>query len=1112
VSTDDSPPVRDQDVRERIIHATNSSLLVEAAAGTGKTTLMVDRILQGLREGSLRLPDTVAITFTEKAAGELEERVRERLSAELNRPDTPPDERERLRRATEELDRAHISTIHAFCAQLLRERPAEAGVDPAFEVLDGTAAELLRRECWRDWIDEQAAGDAPTLVEALRAGVSSEQLRTLADELADAPEILEMESFRLPRAKADVDERLGALRKAAGEVHRACVEFMRGNGNSDSRLMRELSAQMVEEDEPSLLRRPAYGAAGVDVEKALKSFGSDREEVRPIFEAFVGHARRIAEALAGAAFGWISGFVRYYGRVKAERSLLDFQDLLLLTARMLRSKPEVRRYFRRRFSAFFVDEFQDTDPLQAELIAYLCEAPGGMADEMSEVRLRSGALLAVGDPKQSIYRFRRADVQVYEEFKRLFGPDGTEHIYCNFRSVSPLLGWFNGLFDQVFQPLAAEGVYQAEHVPLEAGMPRQRTKGPAVVAVCPGPGEEVDEWKIGPSRLHEAHYLARTVRKAVEGELEVPGAPEDLSYGKFAFLFRALTNVDIYEEALETYGIPYRVLGGKHFYRRSQTVETLALLRAVDDPLDHVAVVAALRSSYFGLSDEDLLRYRESGGLWNYLQPGTAAGPVTEAMGLLAGWHRLRNRVPPHVLLQRIFDETKAPAAYRLKPAGEQRAATLQQLRRRVRALSKAARTFGGVVRYLSSIEESQLSEEESSSVEPGDEFVQLLSMHKAKGLEFPVVALPDLSRKFGGGGTKDALLFDRRTGEVAVRVTGGVQTRNYEDLLAVEQGNELAELRRLFYVACTRAENVLMLPLHWYVKKEEGFQQMLNGTGCLAGADEIAYGQARDGVHYLDTRGWSDKVDVTARRRGIPEQEPEQAEPLLRRREEWRREHEDRAARASRGLRFVLPSYLDREGAAEPAEVPPAARPAGREFGTLFHELMRVTPLDGQATDGATIGGLAAIEADKLGLETEAAQQAARLARKTLETPEFRELLASADHVAREVPFTVPLGELPVTCPEGACVEGSIDLLVRRGERTVVLDYKSDRTPEPARYWPQVALYALAAQAAGRAGSDVELVLFFVRQGELHRRPLDDGLRAEVAELVARSLERRES
>ncbi len=1102
MSKDEATTIRDQGVRDRIINATDTSLLVEAAAGTGKTTLMVERILQGVREGRLRLPGVVAITFTEKAAGELEERLRRKLTELLGRRELPPHEHRRFRRAVQELDRARISTIHSFCAQLLRERPADAGVDPAFDVLDGTAAELLRAECWRDWIDEQAGADTPPLVEALRAGLDGGALRTLAEALTEAPEILELDSFQLPAGGASVDEHLAAFKNAASDVSHASEAHMRGRGNPQSRELRSLSGAVEAEDDTLRLRRLAYRAATIDVETAVKSFGKKRDEVRPLFEEFVAPARRIGAGLAGDVFLWVSGFVRYYTRAKAERSALDFQDLLLRTARMLRNKPRVRRYFQRRYKAFFVDEFQDTDPLQAELIAYLCEAPGPAADRMSEVRLRDGALLAVGDPKQSIYRFRRADVLVYEQFKQLFGPDRTEHIYCNFRSVSPLLGWFNRLFEKVFGSPEREGVYQAEHVPLEAGLARQRTAGPAAVALCPPPGEPVKEWRSPAARRHEAAYLARAVRASVDGGLALPGAPDGLSYGSFAFLFRALTDVDIYEEALEAEGVPYRVLGGKHFYSRSQTAETLAMLRAVDDPLDHVSIAAALRSSYFGLSDEDLLRYAAGDGGWNYLRPLPADGPVAEALGRLRGWHRQRNRVPPHVLLRRILAETKATAAYRLKPAGRQRAAVLDQLRRRLRSLSKTARTFGAVVRHLSSLEEAGLSEEEASSVEPDDDFVQLLSMHKAKGLQFPVVALPDLFRGLVSGGNRQPLLFDRTTGEVGVCLGSGVETANYDELAAVEKENELAELRRLFYVACTRAESVLMLPLHWCRRgRKPNFQSMLEETGRLTGADEVPFGGVQEGVHYLDTRGWSEEVDVTARRRGLPEQPPEEASPLLRQRERWQRDHAALVSRAAQTVRFVHPSELDGRTEGAPADVTAAADgPTGREVGTLFHDLMARLRFEGGAPETADVERLAAALAAGSGLPDRMAQKAARLADKAFQKPEFTDLLVSADWLAREVSFTVPLSELPAPSAQDGWVEGSIDLLASRRGRAVILDYKTDRALQPARYWPQIALYALAAQAAGRIiEGDVELVLFFVRQGEFCTRSLDDEVRAEV-------------
>ncbi|MGD2175127.1 MAG: UvrD-helicase domain-containing protein, partial [Candidatus Brocadiaceae bacterium] len=809
--------MRDSEARSRIEEGTDRSILVEAAAGTGKTTLIIERVLRGIRDGALEMPQTVAITFTEKAAGELEERLRRRLSRCVYRDDLPATEGGRLRAALDELDQAHISTIHSFCARLLRERPAEAGVDPDFTVLEQAPAALLREEAWREWMEIQVAEAPWAFVEALRAGVRARQLQELAYALADAPEILEIPRFELPRPEGDLDETVRAVREAAPPAAQTVDELIKGSGNRDSRALRDAAQAIAESppEEKSALRRVAYAAAGADLENALKSFRGDREAARPALERFSGAARRLGSHLAARVFQWTAGFVEHYRQLKRSRSVLDFQDLLLVAARVLRNNPEVRRYFQRRFRAFFVDEFQDTDPLQAELIGYLCEARSGSpADRLEDVCLEEGVLMAVGDPKQSIYRFRRADVQMYEQFKRLFGPERIERIYCNFRSVSPLLDWFNRLFEALFSAPEDEKVYQAEHVPLARGLAEQQRGGPGVVAVCPAADLSTEGWNAARARAWEAHHLARLVREAVEGESELPVAEPPLSYGSFAFLFRALTDVDIYEEALDARGIPYRVVGGKHFYRRSQTEETLCLLRAIDDPLDEPAIVGALRSSYFGVSDEELLRHRAGGGPWNYLRSGETEGPVGEALALMARWHHLRNRLPPPVLLGQVFDETRAQHAYMLKPAGEQRAAALEQLRRRLRSLGQSARTFGAVVRHLSSIEEADLPEEESSSVEPGDDFVQLLSMHKAKGLEFSVVVLPDLGRSFPHRGRVGRLLFDRHDGRVGLRLDGGIETPAYGDLQAEEHGNQMAELRRLFYVACTRAQQLLVLPL----------------------------------------------------------------------------------------------------------------------------------------------------------------------------------------------------------------------------------------------------------------------------------------------------------
>ncbi len=553
---------RDGDTRAEIVASTEKSMLVEAAAGTGKTTLVVDRILRGIRDGTLRLPTTVAITFTEKAAGELEERVRSGLGRELCRPDLTDQERDRLDTAAEELDRANISTIHAFCSRILREKSAEAGVDPEFSVLEATQAEMLRERAWQEWMGLQvsmapAAGDGGgVLLEALRAGVNVGGLRAPADALTAAPELLDLPGFVLAAPPQSREELTEQLCQRADRAAKLCREHMRGQGNVHSRMLHRLAEDIAAAGsaDASGVRRRAYAAARVSVDDALSSFAKDRrEEAGRVLGEFSAAAQALGAHLARDVFHWLGGFVEHYREAKLSRSVLDFQDLLLLTARMLRTDLAVRRYFQQRFDAFFVDEFQDTDPLQAELIAYLCEdtsrrsarrGKSTPARSMAQVRLADGKLFAVGDPKQSIYRFRRADVQIYDRFKGLFGPQAfgeerVRQVSCNFRSTPRLLEWFNRLFDRLFVRPEQEGVYQAAHVPLlppwapSAG-PAEKAGGPPVVAVCPPEGASAEKQTAPTARRKEARSLALLVRDAVRGELGPSGGDTE-NYGCIGF-------------------------------------------------------------------------------------------------------------------------------------------------------------------------------------------------------------------------------------------------------------------------------------------------------------------------------------------------------------------------------------------------------------------------------------------------------------------------------------------------------------------------------------------------------------------------------------------------
>jgi ATP-dependent helicase/nuclease subunit A len=1116
------PAASDAAVREEVIASTAQTMLVEAAAGTGKTTLLVHRMLRAVLDGRIRLARTVAITFTEKAAAELASRIRAGLLEALHGEGLSPEERRRLRTAIGELDRASISTIHAFCAQTLREKSAEGGVDPEFGVLDETQRQVLIERAWQEWMGREVTEAPETLVEALRAGVGAEGLKAAAFKLAERPELLEAGLFEVPRPAQTVEAALAEARRTATEATRVFAEQMKGKGNKDSRRLRRLAGELAGVEDDAAARRLCYAVAAIPVAAALTSFPKgQRDEPEAVLTALNAATADVGAHLAADALGWLARFVEHFGEAKRERSVLDFQDLLLLAARLLRDDAAVRRYFQRRFDALFVDEFQDTDPLQAELVAYLCEEKGGRpARRMDDVQLADGRLFVVGDPKQSIYRFRRADVQVYDGFKGLFGEERTRQVYCNFRSTPALLDWFNRLFEPVFAEPQPEGVYQAPHVALAAPESSDTAADTAVLALCAPPDLPTDEWNAPEARRHEARLIARALGELTRGTL--PGPERKFRWGDFALLFRSLNDVGFYEDAFDAEAIPYRVVGGKHFYQREQVVETLALLQAVDDPLNEPAVVGALRSSFFGLSDEDLLRYREGGGRWNYLLTDVRSGPVGEAMGMLRRWHGRRNRVEPHVLLREVFDATRAPQAFLLKPAGEQRVANLRKLANQLDQLGRATGNFSAAVRHLSLVHEAELPEEESSVVEPGDDFVLLLTMHKAKGLQFNAVLLPDLARNFARAGKADSLVVDRERRRVGLELDAGLRTEGYGELAEREVGNQLAELRRLLYVACTRARELLILPLYWRLRgAKQSFQALLAKHGGLAKPGEVPFGEERGGVLYVDTRGRLAGMDLAPPPYAARPPEAEEAERLLAERERWRQAHAALGSRASAGPAFVLPS-----ASAGPLEPPPpgedAARgTAGRMFGTLFHNLMAALPLASPADEETRrlARAMAAVEADALGMDGAAAAAAADLAIGALGHEEFARMVRNADALAAEAAFCVALDRLPgVTEETDGFLEGSIDLLLELPERTVVLDYKTDalgpeRLDEAAdRYGPQLALYALAAEACGRARGEVELALFFVRRGVIIRRPMDAAARQAAARHIRRVLDERRS
>ncbi len=1079
--------LRDEAARERIRKDLDRNFVIEAGAGTGKTQLLVERIESLVVSGRVRLRNVVAITFTEKAAAELRVRIRERIELKLQQGGGTE---ERLRMALEDLEIAPISTIHAFAADLLRERPVEARVDPAFTVADELTASLFRTEAWDRWLEQQKdTGEGP-LLELIESGISLIHLRRLGDVLLRYRDVL---TGAWDRGEAPQDPLtwiavvVPGIRACIARTDTDCLDPS-DKAVHDLRALEQTLDLFARLGEAEVRRGILSGlkvkiggrqdnwARGVlgEIKQYLANLHDDLEVLR---------AKHAHHAAAGAV-NWLRGYIDTYQALKAREGMLDFDDLLLYARDLLRDQPNIREYFQQRFEAILVDEFQDTDPLQAEIVFFLAE-DGGYATTWNDVRLKPGKLFIVGDPKQSIYAFRRADIETYEQAKEVLLRSGSrEDITTNFRSVAPILTAVNGIFQGKMQP-PPDGKYQPAYVALDS-CPQTRSSDdcPALMLLYPGAKDVVDT-DVTSLRRREAETLAAFVRHHVDrGMWKVGDDRRPARFGDVALLFRAMSDVPIYEEALKRYEIPYRVTSSRTFYKREEIGWLLNVLHAVEHPTDAVAVWGALRSPLFGCSDREVYAFAvECGGSLDYRAvPPKGPCNVREAYAVLRELHQERLGLSVPRMVEEVLTRTHALETFLLLPQGEQRVANLAKVVTLARALEESGiLTFRAFVHWLRDMEEHAVDEAESPTVEEGDNVIRIMSIHAAKGLEFPIVVVPDLGR--GPGGHGDYLLIERTTGLAAAQVgkvgDWTIQTDQYDSLKDHQASRSATERLRLLYVALTRARDALVLPVSLSSSKNSMREDL---SDFLPESPE--FGKPH--------RGWlvvnGEEIprvpdDPPPTRMHLPDGPTAEGKAVAYERDTWVKTRGAVMDLARMPDPIRNPSQLVDDQALrglQRAGVALESEPGGLTLGALVHTILAAVPLG--RPDLVEV--FSQYFAKQEGLDESVATRASFLAREaltsTLGQGEFHDI------VYREVPFAVA-DELGLT-------EGAIDMLIEGPESTTVVDFKTDpvdadrQGPLTALYSAQLEMYVIVTKQI--TGGKVTGNLIFVQSSDaLHKR-----------------------
>jgi ATP-dependent exoDNAse (exonuclease V) beta subunit len=1072
------------------------SWVVEASAGTGKTTALVERIVEVIADGT-PVETIVAVTFTHAAAGNMKLRVRHEL--ERRRAGEADEQvRARLAEAARSLDRAFIGTIHAFCAQLLRRRPVEARVDPVFQELAQADAMRVFARVFRRWIPRQLSAPSPALGRALArlAWRAERDTGEPLDELRKAAwNLTEWRDFDAPWEKRafDRDARMQALLDRAeatlgirGRNGRP-VEEMRPLGEFLERVRRAREAGRVEPDrvESDLMRLPN--------QMRWVNF-APWENLKAAIEEF----RRFADAdLAAHLRDELWEVVELYQEEKRRAGQLDFMDLLL-RARDLLCHDAARADLQRIYQRIFVDEFQDTDPLQAEILLLLA-ADDPAERDWRKVTPAPGKLYVVGDPKQSIYRFRRADARLFHRVcadLRAAGV-GSHELKASTRSTTAIQNFVNAAFEHAIESyLPLEGGVEAPGgqpsivaLPMPEPYGKRNISNVRIDACSPNAVAAFIQWLCNESGWK--------VRDRSAGGAWVPVRADHV-----CILFRRFTNygVDLTQEyvrCLEARGIAHLLVGSKSFHQREEVGTLRTALRAIEWPDDELSVFAVLRGSLFAVPDDTLLRFKNAYGRFHPMRelPGELDAeftPVREAFELLRELHRRRNYRPLADTIHSLLEATRAHAGFAFRKGGTRVLANVYRLSDLARSfeVSGAATSFRSFVEYLEAeYDGSDTSEAPILEQEGGG--VQLMTVHKAKGLEFPVVILADLTAKLTGAQGADRYSAPER--RLCAQRLLWCAPWELLDAAEAEAKAEEEEALRVAYVAATRARDLLVVaaigeeeraggwlsPLHdalyppkdrWRISEAAPGCPKFGGSTVLnRPADYPEEVSVRPGLHRpkagAHTVVWFDPVVL---RQGATTSEgvehnqvlsgtPEQAAEGLRLYQEWRGR---RGARIAQGsvprfrLRTAEAAARAREAESivvETVTLPAApGRPTGRKFGRVVHDILQ------HANGTEEVEALAAIWARRHGAsetERDAAAEAARaaLAHAAMAVPEGAKRY-------RELPVMVRL-------EDGTVVDGRIDTAWLDGERWTVIDYKTDRREK--RNVAQVQLYGLALQRA---------------------------------------------
>lgn len=1072
----------DESQRVEVRNNLTSSMVVDAGAGTGKTTLLIDRLISLIH--LFDIDKLAAITFTEKAAAELADRLRRQLEYEVVRSGDIAGSM-RLIKALSDIDQAQLSTIHSFAVRIVRDKAFDVGIDPEFSHIDPHDETVLLKTI----LQEELFSDHPERDKWLRQYIALdgglEKINELCQQLFEQRDLLEClqpasESIDPGAVLAEFDSELSSLgdhgdqycknpEDGAYSQVKNLLQWRESVDVGDEQTfwwwIKKIASLKLNRGSQKNWSEPSHCKFQKDSIRAL------RENAQKTLD----HARR---CVLVRLVEWLDEVIKKTQEYKIANGNIGFQDQLLIARRLL-DNSDTLGMLQDCYESILIDEFQDTDPLQVEIVLLLA-ADKPKPVEIGDLTIRPGKICVVGDPKQSIYRFRRADPEIYKHAVQKIHQFGkTVNIVQNFRSNGGIVRFVNTFFDQLWDKVSGAVVpYQFIEPDPEYPDPEPC---PPVVELIPRDDLDLSGSKVDDLRSMEANAICQIIQSDILArEWQVVGRRDNgqlkkmnAKYDDIAVLFPTTTGIDIYTSAFIEWNIPFQVEGGKKFFGQSIVCQLYSCIAAIDNPLDNLAVISAMRSVFFGVSDSELVQWRlADNGKYDYRNQDIELPPgLSDALGVLRNLHDARKSLSIRCLIEELLERTCALQVLRTQRNSLNDLSSIQRILNHAHRFDVEKGT--GLRDFKRWLEQQIIDEnDDKGSVSRTDasNCVRLMTIHSAKGLEFPIVILANLNKR---DKSDFKIIPDRLNKRLEIafnsKAHGKFQTAGFEEAIETEREAQTAEKMRLLYVAMTRARDHLVIPRF----SNEGKQGILStwvddfftSQTSNTNKDKNLWRTAIFDPREKPTRPKVSATDIIVDAAGV-----------LREQEALQQERDTRLQHALDSLpRIIQPSLRASDTDFEHHAAPIAEHSDNAvRIGRAFHSYMSICDLTTSLSQDLLVFCASREGLDSTDLEN--------LVRNCLASDLWGEAI-SARRMWREAPVVLKV-------PEGL-MRGSIDLVWEdSGHLVHIFDYKTGE-PEPERHFPQMHSYIKAFQRT--TGFEVASArLFFARQNLTESVPLD--------------------